>query len=131
MEGKANLNQMFFSWWYVEAYSKILAFLKYFYSYLADLFSVRACLRTLFYPWKRDQLSYEGLGLADRFRTLLLNLISRLVGAVIKLFTLATFFLVIVIWTGFVIAVIFFWFAYPLCLVAIAAYGIKIMISGV
>ena len=130
MEGNAKLNQIFLVWWYGEAYHRLLAFAKHFMLYLTDLFSVKVCLRTMFAPWRRDQISYAGLSIQDRFQVATLNLVSRLVGALVKILTLATFVLVFL---GFLLLwLIFFllWFCYPLLILALIIYGLKIMVAS-
>jgi len=130
MEGKSNLSFTFVSWWYGEQLHRLLIFSKQFYIYLADLFSVKICLRTLFAPWKRDSAGYEGLSLQERFQVAIMNLSSRIVGALVKIFTLFTFLLIFCI--CFILSVISFllWVLYPLILIAFVVYGIKLLMIG-
>lgn len=114
MEGKANLTVLFFSWWYKGAVDNLLKYIKAAYIYSADLFSVRICLRTLFDPWKRDALSYEGLNIQQKFNTWTLNLASRLVGLMIKLLTLLGYLLFTVLLTIISVAILLIWIFYPL-----------------
>lgn len=129
MEGKANLKAIFFVWWYGEAYASVFAFIKYFFIYLSDLFSVKICLKTLFYPWKRDLTSYAGLTIQQRVEVLIMNLVSRLVGAIIKIFTLVTFLITTIVWFVVSVLVLIVWFTYPLFLVALIAYGIRLILT--
>jgi len=128
VQNSKSMNSLFFVWWYRELAHQLLLFLKQFFIYLADLFSVKLCLKTLLSPWKRDQIDYEGLTLQDKFQVLILNMISRLVGAVIKFFTLISFCVVFVI--SFAISLVIFlgWFFYPLVLIGIIIWGLRLII---
>lgn len=125
MEGSTNIGFLFISWWYAEAYSRLIAFIKHFYAYLYDLFSIRLCFKTLFSPWKRDQISYQNLSLQQQFQVWTLNLSSRFIGAFIKLFTIVTFLLVSLVFTIFSILIIILWFVYPICLLALLFIGFR------
>lgn len=130
MEGSKNLNSLFFVWWYTDVFRNLFAFLRHFLAYIADLFSAKSCILTLFSPWKRDAISYEGLTIQEKFQVLLMNITSRLVGAVIKIFTLITFCLVFCLCFIFVLIIFIGWLLYPAILIALAAWGIKILFIG-
>lgn len=130
MEGKSNLSFTFISWWYGEQLHRLLMFFKQFYVYLADLFSVKICLKTLFAPWKRDSMGYEGLSLQQRFQVAIMNLSSRIVGALVKIFTFVTFLFIFCICFLFSIVVFILWIAYPIILIAFIVYGIKLFTLG-
>lgn len=125
MEGSTNIPIMFIKWWYGEAYSRLFAYLKHLFVYTYDLFSVKLCLKTFFYPWKRDQLSTEGLSLQQQFQIWTLNQTSRLIGAVIKLFTLLTFILVALVQFALSVAIFIIWLIYPLFLAGLIVFGLK------
>lgn len=129
MEGSTNIGLLFFSWWYKEAYGRLLSFLKHFFAYLFDLFSIRLCLKTFFAPWKRDKISSEGLSLQQQFQVWTLNLSSRFIGSFIKLFTIITFLLSVSILAVFSFVAIILWFAYPICLIALLIIGFKYLLG--
>lgn len=54
---------------------------------LYSFFSIDLLLKTLFLPWKRDEIDTSNMALDDKLRVLLMNLVSRLVGAVVRLGT--------------------------------------------
>ena len=130
VEGTKNLNSLFFVWWYTEVFRNFSDFTKHFFMYIIDLFSVKACFKTFLSPWKRDALSYEGLTIQERFQVLILNITSRLVGAVIKLFTLATYLIVFVCCTLFFLCVFAVYIFFPLFLIGLAVWGIKTIFLG-
>jgi hypothetical protein len=49
-----------------------------------SFFSIDLLFKTLFLPWKRDEIDMSSLSLQDRFRIMIMNLVSRLVGAVVR-----------------------------------------------
>lgn len=113
------MTSAFFTWYYLTIPGRILNYLKYWLLHLADLFSVRLCFRTFFAPWKRDVISTRGLPLKVRFQVWGMNLISRMVGAFIKFFTIFTFLFSVVGW--FIISAVFFfgWLFFPLVFILI------------
>ncbi len=115
MEGN-NLTISFVSWWYGEAYSRVFKYIKAAYIYFTDAFSVLICFRTLFAPWKRDMISYEGLSLQQKFQVWTLNLASRFVGFLVKSFTLGAYLIFVVFLSCCSLAVIIIWILYPLLL---------------
>lgn len=128
-EGSTNLRSLFVVWWYREVSAKFFNYLKHFFAYLLDLFSVKICFSTLFSPWKRDSISTEGLNIQDRFQVLMMNLASRLVGAVIKLGTIATFCIFSIFFFIASIILSIVWLLYPILLVFLIGYGIKLILS--
>ena len=130
MEGTNIFERSVIAWWYGEAFKRMLVFWGRFLVYLTDLFSAKACLATFFYPWKRDLLSYQNLSIQQKFEVLVLNITSRFVGAMIKLFTLLTFCLVFLAGLILVVFFIVIWLFYPLFLAAIFYLGFKIILAS-
>lgn len=125
MEGKNNLATMFFVWWYKDAFVHLFAWIKKVYLYLADLFSVKICFFTLFAPWKRDQISYEGLSLKQMFEVLTLNLSSRIIGAIIKLLTILTYLITTLLFIPVSFALVICWMLYPLIIIGLLVLGFR------
>ena len=124
MEGTNNLTILFFSWWYGEAYARLFKYIRAFYIYVTDLFSVKICLKTLFSVWKRDAISYQGLSLKQIFQVWTLNLASRFVGFLIKSITLISYLVAIVILSVISIILIILWPLYPALIVYVIYYGL-------
>jgi len=127
VEGKINTKALFFSWWYGEAFSRLLGFIGHFYVYLFDLFSVKVSMATIFAPWKRDQISYENLSLQEQFQVWLLNLSSRFVGFWVKLFTVLTCLVCSALFTIIAGCTIIFWLGYPAILFVLIYIGLKLV----
>lgn len=124
MEGSDNLVLTFFSWWYGEATAKLFVFLKFFGLYLADLFSVKTCLKTLFSPWKRDQILIKGLSLQDQFQTMLLNFSSRFVGFAVKMAVVLIFTLILIVFIIFCLAFVLIWLLWPILALISIYFGV-------
>jgi hypothetical protein len=97
---------------------------------IADYFSFAILLRTLFQPWKRDTISTEHLSLQERFEVWGLNLVARLVGAVIRGATIiaGSFVLLTVIglfWTLWLV-----WLTAPLLALGLIILGTITMSGG-
>lgn len=79
----------FFYWWFKVApgqiYSVSMQMVIYFYKY----FSIPILFKTLFDPWKKDEIDTTNMALDDIIKVKFMNLISRLVGAVVRSMTIA------------------------------------------
>ncbi|MCA9388871.1 hypothetical protein KC644_03895 [Candidatus Berkelbacteria bacterium] len=51
---------------------------------IVDYFSFRILFKTLFQPWKRDQISTDNLSLQDRFQVWTMNGVARLIGFAVR-----------------------------------------------
>lgn len=128
-EGNKSLALTFLVWWYKEAFTRFFLFLRQFVIYLTDLFSVKLLLKTLFAPWKRDQISAEGQSLQQRFQVWSLNLTSRLIGAVVKLIVMLVFLAVASFALLLAIIAIIVWLLWPILTLAIIWYGIRLILG--
>lgn len=76
---------------------------------LYGFFSIDLLLKTLFLPWKRDETDTSNLSLDAKFRVLLMNLVSRLVGATVRLGTVfAGLFLMAVAGISVIVSIVLF-----------------------
>ncbi len=73
-----------FYWWFVFKPKELVYIYSKLIKKIRQFFSISLLLRTLFSPWKRDELNMVNLSLQDRFRVLMMNLVSRLVGAAVR-----------------------------------------------
>lgn len=74
-----------FGWWYGAGFRRAGLVVQATVHNTLDQFSVKLLLPHLFAPWKRDVLSMQGLSLQERLQVIIMNLVSRLVGAVVRL----------------------------------------------
>ncbi len=77
----------FFRWWYGTGWSKTITDLRRRLDKTTQMFSLSIILRTLFAPWRRI-ITPPGQSLDTRFRSFIDNMVSRLVGLVVRLVTL-------------------------------------------
>jgi len=130
MEGTSNLFLLFFLWWYGYLPRRLFSATQALAIILADLFSVRQIFPTLFAPWKRDVQSYEGLTLQQRFQVLMLNLASRLIGFLIKIFVLLTFIVIFTASMLLFLVLFLLWLAFPLVVIFLIFIGVSGLISN-
>lgn len=91
----------FLAWHYSEGFSYYLGRWIYALRYIEHYFSIPILLKTLFYPWKRLESEDKGPGfdISRYFENLTFNLISRFIGATVKI--------VLIIFSVFLITFIF------------------------
>lgn len=79
----------FFKWWYGQGWALLVRNMRRRLVMTSNVFSVPILIRTLFAPWRRI-ITYGGAGINSQIRTAADNLVSRLVGFVVRLFVLFT-----------------------------------------
>lgn len=108
-------------WWYgrgwLEQWQKIITRTK----SIGSAYSGVTLLKTLFSPWKRiTALEPANPTIQQRFQMLIDNLISRVVGAIVRFFTLLAALVSLVVTFAFSVALAVFWPLIPiLSLIAI------------
>lgn len=122
-EGTNSLVMLFFSWWYSYLPRRLFLAFKASAITLLDLFSVKILFMTLFSPWKRDQISTEGLSLQQKFQVWTMNVASRLIGFLVKTFVLATFILIFSAAIIIFAALFCLWLAFPLLIIGLIILG--------
>ena len=130
MEGTSNLFLLFFSWWYHYLPRRLYLAFKALVITLFDLFSVKLIFKTLFAPWKRDILSYEGLAIQQKFQVFAMNLASRFIGFLVKIFVFTTFLIVFLATVVIFISAFFLWLAFPIAVITLAVLGVINIVSG-
>lgn len=120
----------YFSWWYgqgmVDFYQAILVMTGKIYAY----FSVTTLVRTLFDPWKRDNYSVENASLQARLKIALDNLLSRLIGFVIRIFTMLFGFFVTIAFFLFTVLILVLWLTLPVVVLFLIINGIRTVLNG-
>jgi len=90
---------------------------------LFSFFSIDLLLRTLLLPWKRDEIDTTNMSLEGKFQVWIMNIVSRLVGAVVRSFTIL-FGLLAIIFTVVVGAVSL------IGIISLPVLGVLIIILG-
>ncbi len=106
----------YLAWHFYIAPKFILTLIYNYLLFVGHLFSIKIILKTLFSPWKREIIAVEkpGFNLADAFNTFSFNIISRLIGAAVRIMTLLTslvFFMFVII---FGLTFFIYWFLIPI-----------------
>ncbi|MCE7936203.1 hypothetical protein DYH10_00185 [Candidatus Saccharibacteria bacterium CPR2] len=117
----------FFNWWYGQGWVWIAKRSINKIQNLADNFSVGILLRTLFAPWKQI-VFYTGTqsAIGIKLRALVDNMVSRLVGFMVRTFVLiaAGFSLVLATVAGILIVVL--WPLLPILVIVLALAGVGV-----
>ena len=85
----------FFVWWFKETPAKIIYIGQKTVGRAFEFFSITLLLKSLFSPWKRDETDTSNMALEDKVKVLMMNLVSRLVGAVVRSGTILVGLLII------------------------------------
>jgi hypothetical protein len=116
----------FVGWYYTRAFRDILAVWSNVMWFLVHFFSIPLLLRTLFSPWKRMTDQYQRTGMEDLFETLVMNMMSRVFGAFVRLLIVGCgiFFLMLGVVSLFVVIVT--WVFMPVLTLVSLLYGVMI-----
>lgn len=117
------------SWQFLEMPVNILKAWKNFLKFGLYYFSIPSLLKTLFSPWHRYKWNYpRGFDIRKYFEVFISNLVSRFIGAVLRLFLIifGIIFEIFIVIFGMII--LLGWLFLPLLLIAGLVFGIKIII---
>ena len=124
-----NILFQWFYWHYLEMPKELLRAWKNFLKFNFEYFSIRLLIKTLFFPWRRYQMSYgRGFDIGRFFESFFSNLIFRTLGAIVRsvlifIGLLAQFFIIFI---GVIIIAL--WLFLPLFLILGLYYGFKILL---
>jgi len=123
-----NVVVLYFKWHYFERTGFIIKAWRNFLVFNLNYFSISLLIKTLFAPWKKYLWSYgRGFDFGVYFQTFLSNLISRIIGAFIRIIFIiigiATEILIFVFGLVFII----FWLTLPLLLFLGLAFSFKLL----
>ena len=77
-----------FRWWFLEVPGNIFHGTIQVVTNTYNYFSINLLFKTLFAPWKRDIVDSSHFSLAEQLQVMVMNLISRLLGAIIRFITI-------------------------------------------
>ena len=78
------LPNAFFYWWFYFVPKRTVTVALKLIKKAFNFFSIDLLLKTLFQPWKRDEIDTTNMALDDKLRVWMMNLVSRLIGAVVR-----------------------------------------------
>lgn len=125
-ENKAFLGDIF-GWWYSRGLRDFFVYLKAILAKITDIFSVKLLLRTYLSPWKRDVTRVEGQPLNVLFQVIIFNLVSRLLGAIIKTFILFIYLMVLIVFFALSLFLIIIWLFLPLISIISLIYAVQLL----
>ena len=77
-----------FGWWFFDLPRKIIFITTSYITKLLRFFSMGLLFKTLFSPWRRDIVNIQGIPLQSKIQVWVMNIISRLIGLIIRLITI-------------------------------------------
>ena len=126
---KRNIVILWISWHFFEAPKNILRAWRNFLVFNFRYFSFSFLLKTLFCHWRRYRCSYgRGFDLKRYFSVFLFNLMSRILGAMVRILTILLGLLVEVFLLMAGIIAFFSWIFLPLLLPLGLYFGLKFLI---
>jgi len=116
----SHLGSSFMYWYYSERPHEIVhSYLQYAHAF-SEVFSIIFMLKTLFKPWKSITDSYptKGFNIGAFAQTLTLNLTSRVIGFIFRLFAMVTALLIQIALIGAFTTYLLVWIVFPLMLIS-------------
>ncbi len=115
----------FFWWWYGRGWKQVLDSFGGRLNSILNSFSVKQLLRTLFSPWRRI-ISYPGASLGDKIRAWADNMVSRVIGFIVRIFVLLGAVVALVIIGILTIVELIAWPLLPLAIPGLFIAGLVI-----
>jgi hypothetical protein len=117
-------------WHYTTAQKEILHIAKNFIWFITNFFSIPSLVRSLFSPWKRmTESKGSRFSLEDMAGYVIINLFSRLVGAIMRLSIIATGLLFLLITVALTLFTFVFWIFAPALLLVSMLYGLVLIFA--
>jgi hypothetical protein len=113
----------YFYWYYFEKTKDVINIIWGYIRYWVFFFSVKQILNSLFSPWKMMDLPQKGNMIEEIFQTAFNNLISRVLGLLIRLVLLCVFMIMEVITIVIGVSIFILWIFMPIALVWIIIYS--------
>lgn len=125
---KKNIISLWLEWHFFDVSKNILIAWKNYLKFNLDYFSVPLLIKTFFSPWRKYKMSYDkGFNIKKYFETLSFNMMSRIIGAFLRLFFIF-FGILIEILIFFIGGIIFIsWIILPALLLIGIFYGSRLL----
>jgi len=114
-----NILTVWFLWHFYEMPMFLFSVWKNYLKFGSNYFSIPLLFKTFFSPWRRYEWMYhKGFDIIEFFNTLISNIFSRIIGALVRvvLIALGIIFQVFIFVAG--VVVILFWISTPLIVIA-------------
>jgi hypothetical protein len=116
-------------WHYSQAFRDVSSFWMNIAWFVTHFFSMPLLLRTLFSPWKRVRTEHTKYGLEDLAETILFNIMSRVVGAFIRVVLLVVGFVTLVLVFAGYISFLILWVFLPVVVLFSTVVGITLILT--
>jgi hypothetical protein len=124
----SNLGAIFLKWFYWDAPRNILALVRDFLAWVWQMFSIGFFLPRIFSPWHKDVTGYgRGFDLAVWTQAFVFNAISRVVGAVLRIFFIVIGLALELLVLAAGLALFAFWLALPVVIVYLVITGVRLL----
>ena len=114
-------------WHYGAAFRHMMVVWGNLFWFVLHFFSIPTLLRTLFSPWKRITEEYQKKGLENFAETVLINIMTRVVGAIIRTVLIAFGLAALVLLFGAMVLFIIVWILAPLVTVGSVLIGLSFL----
>lgn len=115
-------------WYYTGAFRDMLRVWLNYLWFITHYFSLLLLLRTLFAPWKRMQDPYQRNGLEELLSVLIVNTLSRFVGALIRLTLILTCLVSLMLCIASLFLWLALWVSLPVLTVALFIKGLMLLL---
>lgn len=117
-------------WWYTAVAAIIYKNQRLVLLTTADYFSFRILLRTLFQPWKRDQISTQDLSLQERAQVWAMNGVARLIGFAVRSAAILGGLILLLLLLMFFAVMWLAWLTAPVLALAFVVFGLFSIFRG-
>ena len=125
---KQNIFLQWISWQFFDVPRSILKIWRNFLLFNLNFFSIPLLLKSFFSPWKKYKWFYpRGFDIGKYFEVLISNLISRILGAIMRSFLIAIGLLIELFYFVFGFLIFFGWLDLPVFLIIGLYYGFTIL----
>lgn len=119
----------YFVWHYSGAFRDMVSVWLNLMWFILHFFSIPLLFRTLFSPFKRVHEEYQRTGIEDLMATFVVNIMTRIIGAIVRLCIIALGLIVLLAMTmGFILSAVL-WVLLPFVTVYALYYGIGLLVS--
>ncbi len=128
------MNSVFFCvdfslWYYTTAIRNILSLWMNAMWFVTHFFSIPLLTKTLFAPWKRMTDEYRRTGIEEILATFIMNVMSRVFGATVRLFILACGIVSLLVTTLMLFVVVATWVVLPVVSAYLILYGVTLFLT--
>lgn len=116
-------------WHYSRAFRDVSSFWINIAWFITHFFSMPLLLRTLFSPWKRVTTEHSKSGLEDYAETILFNIMSRIVGALIRTVLLAVGLTALTLVVLGYVSFLLLWVFLPVVALLSSVVGVTLILS--